>query len=84
MQFVISKRNKLLKRFISEPSDFDYHELVKLLRYFGFYEVKTGKTSGSRVRFENHDGMPIMLHRPHSRGIVKNYQLKQIKEILEL
>jgi len=66
------------------PKDFHYDEAVKLLGNFGFEEVKKGKTSGSRVKFENADRVPIMLHKPHPSGIMKLYQLKQIKEILEL
>ncbi|WP_240507876.1 type II toxin-antitoxin system HicA family toxin [Algoriphagus faecimaris] len=58
--------------------------MVVLLKYFGFYEVKKGKTSGSRVRFENEEGVPILLHKPHPSGIMKHYQMKQIKEILNL
>ncbi|WP_460317661.1 type II toxin-antitoxin system HicA family toxin [Algoriphagus taiwanensis] len=58
--------------------------MVSLLGYFDFYEVKKGKTSGSRVRFENEEGVPIMIHKPHPSGIMKHYQLKQIKEILNL
>ncbi|MCH6199161.1 type II toxin-antitoxin system HicA family toxin [Aquiflexum sp. LQ15W] len=58
--------------------------MVTLLGYFGFIEVKIGKTSGSRVKFENSEGTPIMLHKPHPNGIMKKYQLKQLKEILDL
>lgn len=66
------------------PSDFRFNEVVKLLRYFGFKEVKKGKTSGSGIRFMNQGGVPIVLHRPHPSGIMKHYQLKLIKEILGL
>lgn len=66
------------------PKDFHYDEAVKLLESFGFEEVKKGKTSGSRVKFEHPAGVPIMLHKPHPSGIMKQYQLKQIKEILGL
>ena len=62
------------------PSDFHYNEMVKILGYFGFNEVKKGKTSGSRVKFENAEGVPIILHKPHPRGIMKKYQMKQKKE----
>jgi len=58
--------------------------MVVLLGYFGFIEVSKGKTSGSRVKFENEEGVPIMLHKPHPSGIMKRYQLKQIKEVLDL
>ena len=82
--FVMNKREKLIARFLSMPSDFHFDEMVKLLGYFDFEEVKTGKASGSRVRFMNPEGIPIMLHKPHPSRIMKHYQLKQIKEILGL
>lgn len=66
------------------PSDFHFDEMVTLLGYFGFENVKKGKTSGSRVKFENKEGIPIMLHKPHPSGILKKYQMRQIKELLEL
>lgn len=80
----MSSKDKLIQRFLKMPSDFHYHEMVKLLGYFGFYEVRKGKTSGSRVKFENEAGVPIIMHKPHPGGIMKRYQLKQIKEVLDL
>jgi len=80
----MNRKEKLIARFLGMPSDFHYNEVVKLLRYFDFKEVSRGKTSGSRVKFMNPEGVPIMLHKPHSSGIMKRYQLKQIKEVLGL
>ncbi|MFW5657522.1 MAG: type II toxin-antitoxin system HicA family toxin [Bacteroidota bacterium] len=80
----MSRKEKLITRFLAMPSDFHYNEVVKLLGYFGFKELNRGKTSGSRVKFINDQGIPIMLHRPHPSGIMKQYQLKQIKEVLGL
>lgn len=80
----MSKKEKLIARFLTMPSDFHYDEVVKLLGYFDFEEAKKGKTSGSRVKFINKKGVPIMLHKPHPTGIMKHYQLKQIKEVLGL
>ena len=80
----MSRKEKLLTRFLSQPKDFHYDEMVKLLHYHGFVEIKKGKTSGSRVRFENREGVPIMMHKPHPSGIMKTYQMKQIKELLGL
>jgi hypothetical protein len=80
----VSKKEKLINRFLGMPTDFHYDEMVTLLGYFGFWEVKIGKTSGSRVKFENAEGTPIMLHKPHPNGIMKKYQLKQLKELLDL
>jgi hypothetical protein len=58
--------------------------MVKLLGHFDFHEVKKGKTSGSGIKFINPEGIPIMLHKPHPTGILKHYQMKQIKEVLGL
>ena len=80
----MSKRLKLVDRFLSMPSDFHYNEMVRLLRYYGFEEVKKGKTSGSRVQFVSEDGVQIKLHKPHPSGILKRYQMKQVKETLGL
>jgi len=80
----MSKKEKLIVRFLSMPSDFHFDELVKLLSHFNFQEVRGGKTSGSRVKFINSEGVPLMMHKPHPTGLLKRYQMKQIKEILEL
>lgn len=80
----MTKHQKLLERFLSMPSDFHFDELVKLLASFGFHEVNTGKTSGSQTKFINKENVPIRFHKPHPNGILKRYQLKQIKEILDL
>ena len=80
----MSKKEKLIARFLTLPSDSYYDEVVKLFGYFDFTEVRKGKTSGSRVKFTNPEGVPIMLHKPHPSGIMKQYQLKQIKEVLGL
>jgi len=60
----MSRREKLIVRFLTMPSDFHYDEMVKLLGHFDFHEVKKGKTSGSRIKFINPEGVPIMLHAP--------------------
>ena len=80
----MSRKEKLIARFLTMPSDFHYDEMKQLLGYFGFHEVSKGKTSGSRVKFRNDEGIPLMMHKPHPSGILKRYQLKQIRKILEL
>lgn len=76
----MSKKEKLIARFLSMPSDFHYDEMVNLPGYFGFDEVKKGKTSGSRVKFMNDENVPLMMHKPHPTGILKHYQLKRLKK----
>ena len=42
-----------------------------------------GKTSGSRVRFISNNHAAILLHKPHGRKELLEYQVKQLLEILE-
>lgn len=59
---------------MSEPVDFTYDELVKLLQFFGYFEDKSGKTSGSAVRFVREESFaPIRFHKPHPQKIIKKY-----------
>lgn len=81
----MSRKEKLLLRFLSQPKDFTFDEAVRLLKDFEFYEVSTGKTSGSRVRFKN-DSYPLNIvkfHKPHPSNILKPYVLDIIKTNLE-
>jgi len=73
-----------LLRFLDRPKDFAFEELVKLLNGFGFHEVGTGKTSGSRVRFKK-EGLPehiIKFHKPHPGNVMKPYVLDIVKNTL--
>jgi hypothetical protein len=74
----LSKKEKLVARLLSRPTDFTFQELSTLLRYFGFTEVGSGKTGGSRVAFVDDSGDYIRLHRPHPRNILKPYQVGDI------
>jgi len=42
----MSKKDKLVKRFLSRPKDFTWQELVTMLEGFGFTQQTAGKTSG--------------------------------------
>lgn len=81
----MSRKEKLLLRFLRHPKDFTFDEAVRLLKDFEFYEVGTGKTSGSRVRFKN-DNYPINVikfHKPHPSNTLKPYVLDIIKTNLD-
>ena len=81
----MSKTDKLLEKFKSNPSDFTWIELVKILNHLGYFEkTSKGKTGGSRVKFVNEATDIINLHKPHPSNIVKQYVIKQIIEKLEL
>jgi len=74
----MSKIEKLIKRFLSIPTDFTYNGLVKLLAHFR-YDEETGKTTGSSVEFVNYDtDKKIKIHKPHPQPFLKEYAIKQI------
>ncbi len=80
----MSKLEKLIERFLSKPKDFTYDELKTLLNRFQYFEVKSGKTSGSRVAFMNEITKSIIrLHKPHPGSILKRYQLDLVEEELK-
>jgi len=79
----MSKHEKLLKRFLSNPKDFTYDELRTLLKGFGYSENTVGSTSGSRVAFINDKTQHIIrLHKPYPHNILKRYQIELIEEEL--
>ena len=79
----MSKKEKLLERLSSRPTDFTFDELVTLLGHLGYTISNVGKTSGSRVMFSNEDDDYLRLHKPHPRNILKRYQIDDIITALE-
>lgn len=79
----MSQKQKLLARLISNPKDFTIDDATTLLESFGFRLSNKGKTSGSRIMFENTDTKSgIRLHRPHPGKVLHNYQIKQLVDFL--
>ena len=78
----MSVKDKMIKRLMSNQSNFSFDEMQTLLGSLGFKLSTKGKTSGSRVKF-NKGNIPIILHKPHPRKELAEYQIKQILEILE-
>ena len=75
----MSRKEKLIERFKTLPKDFTFDEIVRLLLYLGFDEIKTGKTSGSRVRFCNIElQIIVFFHKPHPGNIMCESALKEI------
>lgn len=75
----MTKAHKLFDRFLSRPKDFTFAELRRLLADMGYIEVKTGKTSGSRVAFYNQKiNDLIRLHKPHPSPVVRQCYLDDI------
>lgn len=81
-RFSVSKIDKLRDRFFSLPKDFTWDELSKVLISYGYIELKTGKTGGSRRKFVKGSHI-ISLHKPHPGNIVKQYTIRQVIETLK-
>ncbi|MFA7686620.1 MAG: type II toxin-antitoxin system HicA family toxin [Moheibacter sp.] len=79
----MTKKDKLVKRFLSIPKDFTFDELIALFKHLGFEMRNKGKTSGSRVEFTNVEAkLSYFAHKPHPGNIVKTYVLRQLREFL--
>lgn len=79
----MSKDEKLIARFLQQPTDFKYYELVRLFSIYGFIELNKGNTSGSRHSFWNEDlGLSFNIHKPHPDKGLKRYMMKQVTEFL--
>ena len=76
----MSTKEKLIERFKRHPKDFTFDELKNLLGVFGFEMSNKGKTSGSRVRFQNSELKIIIgIHKPHTLGApIRETALKDI------
>lgn len=80
----MSKIEKLIQRLAGYPKDFSYEELRRILKYFGYEEVKPEKTSGSPVAFYREETEHIIrLHKPHPKPILKEYQIQFLIEELK-
>ncbi len=78
----MGKKEKLIERLKSNPKDFTFEEMQTVLEILGFKMSNKGKTSGSRVKFLK-GNIAIILHKPHPRKELLEYQIKQVLEILE-
>ena len=80
----MSQKDKLISKLKSNPKDFTFDEAESLLNYLSFTKSNKGKTSGSRVIFTSDTyKTKIMLHKPHPRKELLEYQVKQLIEQLE-
>ena len=75
-------KEKLINRLKRIPKDFTCEELVRLFSLLGFSLDNKGKTSGSRVIFNN-GNKTYITHKPHPGNLVKVYIVKQVLEYLK-
>lgn len=66
-----------------EAKTFTFDDAESLLRYFEYERSNKGRTSGSRIMFVSEKHPPIMMHKPHPRKELLEYQVKQLIQILE-
>ena len=74
----MGKKDKLIKKLKAKPHDFTFDEAETLLNYLSFTKSDKGKTSGSRVKFTSEKHGVILLHKPHPRKELLEYQIKQL------
>ena len=80
----LGKKEKLIARLKSNPKDFTFDDAETLLGFFNYVRSNKGKTSGSRVIFVSTDHpAKIMMHKPHPQNELREYQVRQLIEILE-
>ena len=80
----MGQKEKLIARLKTVPKDFTFDEAESLLNYLSFSKSNKGKTSGSRVMFVSDQYQTkILLHKPHPRKEMAEYQVGQLIDLLE-
>ena len=80
----MGQKEKLIAKLKSKSRNITFDEVEILLGLLSYTKNNKGKTSGSRVMFtsETHQ-TKIILHKPHPRKELLEYQIKQLIEQLE-
>ena len=79
----MGQMDKLIEKLKSRPKDFTFDDAARLLGFLTYSMSNKGKTSGSRVMFTSERYPPILLHKPHPRNELLDYQIRQLIETLE-
>ena len=79
----MGRKEKLLQKLMSNTRNFTFAEMETLLGLLGYTRSNKGRTSGSRISFISEDHPPIMLHKPHPRKELLEYQMAQIISMLQ-
>lgn len=79
----MGQKDKLIQKLKSRPKDFTFEEAESLLGFCSYIRSNKGRTSGSRVAFISDNHPPIYMHKPHPRKELLDYQVKQLRTILE-
>lgn len=79
----MGQKEKLIEKLKARSKSFTFDDAETLLRYFTYCRSNKGRTSGSRVIFTSENHAPILMHKPHPRKELAEYQIKQLIEVLE-
>jgi len=80
----LGQKDKLIAKLRSNPKTFTFDDAESLLGFLSYRRSNKGKTSGSRVMFVSDEyRTKILLHKPHPRKELLEYQVKQLIEQLE-
>ena len=80
----MGKKEKLIAKLKSNPKTFTFDDAETLLSYLTYKRNNKGKTSASRIMFlSDKYKTKILLHKPHPRKELLEYQIKQLIEQLE-
>lgn len=79
----MGQKEKLIEKLKSNPKTFTFDDAQTLLGYFDYKLDNKGRTRGSRVMFTSKaHPAKIVLHKPHPRKELFEYQVKQLVEQL--
>jgi predicted RNA binding protein YcfA (HicA-like mRNA interferase family) len=79
----VSKKDKLLSRLFANPvpKNFSWEDLINVMSHQGFINHCDG---GSHYIFEHVEtGKRLCVSKTHPSGLLKSYQVKAVKEVLE-
>lgn len=80
----MGQKEKLIEKLKSNPKTFTFNDAQALLGFFEYKIDNKGRTSGSRVMFTSKaHSAKIVLHKPHPRNELLEYQVKQLIEQLK-
>lgn len=75
----MSKKEKLLAKLRSLPSDFTWDEAVTVMKQHNF---KLVKNTGSRRIFRHESGVKASIHEPHPQNTLLKYAMENLIEAL--
>ena len=79
----MSQIEKLVEKLKTCPKTMKFSDIARVLESFGYKKITDGKTSGSRVKFENEKGHTLSLHKPHPGDEVLQYVVVQVTIFLK-